>query len=331
MPRLTWLAEELRHVGLKVVEVDGWKTRGSTDFDPVGVTWHATAGSRTSSAQGEVNVILHGSTTAPAPIAQIMADRDGTLYLCAAGLCYHNKIGWDGPNKGLGNSRLLGIEMANDNRGEPWPEVQLDAVRRATAVIMRKLDADPMRRLAAHYEHQPYATRPSGEGSTKSDPYGVDMNAERPRVAAIMRGEDDMTKTEFFAWMTEWSKSADGRADKVAQAVAVLTHDPGKDAAGKIKAGGVQNYADADGKNPTVAPAWALGRAQVATDLGYTNRGLLQEVLAQLKTLTGKDFTDEQAIIAGVLAGLDPALIAAAIPAELAQQVANELATRLAA
>jgi hypothetical protein len=39
---------------------------------------------------------------------------------------------------------------------------------------------------------------------------------------------------------------------------------------------------------------------------------------------------DEPAIVAGVLAGLDPAAIAAAIPPELARQVADELAARLA-
>ena len=40
---------------------------------------------------------------------------------------------------------------------------------------------------------------------------------------------------------------------------------------------------------------------------------------------------DEPAIVAGVLAGLDPAAIAAAIPPELARQVADELAQRLQA
>lgn len=198
MGRLTWLADELRKAGLRVSEVPGWKTRGSDQFHPEGMTWHATAGSRKATAQAEVNVILHGSTSAPPPIAQLMLDRDGTFYVCAAGRCNHNKTGWDGPNKGLGNTHLIGLEMANDNRGEPWPEVQLDAARRGTAAILARLNADPMRRLAAHFEHQPYATRPRGEGSTKSDPHGVDMRKERPRVAALMNGtfiqqEDDVT------------------------------------------------------------------------------------------------------------------------------------------
>jgi hypothetical protein len=202
MGRLTWLAAELRRAGLEVVEVDGWKTRGATAFNPVGVTWHATAGSKHATAQGEVGVILNGSATAPPPIAQLMIFRDGVVYVCAAGRCNHNKVGWAGRNKGLGNSALLGIEMANNNRGEPFPEVQLRAARHATAAIMRRLGADPRGRLAGHYEHQPKEGKPPGERSTKTDPKGVDMSDERARVAALMDGhagfaaklqEDDMT------------------------------------------------------------------------------------------------------------------------------------------
>lgn len=298
MGRLTWMATELRKAGLRVVEVDGWKTRGSENFDPIGVTWHATAGSRNATAQGEVNVILNGSSTAPPPIAQIMAWRDGTLYLCAAGRCNHNKVGWDGPNQGLGNSRLLGIEMANDNRGEPWPEVQLDAVRRATAVIMRKLGADPMKRLAAHYEHQPYATRPPGEGSTKSDPFGVVMTRERPRVAAIMKG-DDVTEAELKTWLTEWARSDAGQD---AIAVAVLTHDPGVDADGKVKPGGVENP-DKAGTNRTFGPAYALNRAVVAATVAYQVReqvDALTDAVAAIAKNVAADDADLPAILEAI-------------------------------
>src|SRR5262249_22257909 len=49
----------------------------------------------------------------------------------------------------------------------------------------------------------------------------------------------------------------------------------------------------------------------------------------QLTALSGKDFTDEEAIVSGILAVLTPQAIAAAIPANLAKQVADELAARL--
>ncbi len=52
--------------------------------------------------------------------------------------------------------------------------------------------------------------------------------------------------------------------------------------------------------------------------------------LMAVKALVSGDNVDEAAIIAGVLAGLDPAAIAAAIPLDIASQVADELAARLA-
>ncbi|MEH0972864.1 hypothetical protein V6U77_17230 [Micromonospora sp. CPCC 205546] len=57
----------------------------------------------------------------------------------------------------------------------------------------------------------------------------------------------------------------------------------------------------------------------------------LDALTAQLNTLSSKDFTDEQAIVTGVLATLTPERIAAAIPTTMARQVADELARRLAA
>jgi GH25 family lysozyme M1 (1,4-beta-N-acetylmuramidase) len=56
----------------------------------------------------------------------------------------------------------------------------------------------------------------------------------------------------------------------------------------------------------------------------------LAALQAQVASLAGND-VDEDAIIAGVLAGLDPAKIAAAIPADVAEQVADILAKRLSA
>ncbi|TDC33630.1 hypothetical protein E1211_18855 [Micromonospora sp. 15K316] len=53
-------------------------------------------------------------------------------------------------------------------------------------------------------------------------------------------------------------------------------------------------------------------------------------LVAQVSGLSSKDFTDEPAIVQGVLASLTPEKIAAAIPPTMAQQVAEELARRLA-
>jgi hypothetical protein len=55
----------------------------------------------------------------------------------------------------------------------------------------------------------------------------------------------------------------------------------------------------------------------------YTMRKVLEQ-------LAGKDFTDEPAIVQGVLSALTPEKIAAAIPPTMAKQVADELTARLA-
>jgi hypothetical protein len=57
----------------------------------------------------------------------------------------------------------------------------------------------------------------------------------------------------------------------------------------------------------------------------------LDQLSTQVTALAGRDFTDEQAIVTGVLAGLPPEKIAQAIPPQLARDVADELARRMVA
>lgn len=54
-------------------------------------------------------------------------------------------------------------------------------------------------------------------------------------------------------------------------------------------------------------------------------------LVAQVNELSGKDFTDEEQIVSGVLAGLPPEKIAEAIPPQIARDVADELSRRLTA
>jgi hypothetical protein len=42
--RDTQLANRLRALGVRVIEVDGWQSRGSDSYAPVGGLWHHTAG-----------------------------------------------------------------------------------------------------------------------------------------------------------------------------------------------------------------------------------------------------------------------------------------------
>lgn len=197
MARALWLADVLRGAGLPVVEVPGWRERGRSTFYPRGIICHATAGSRTATDQGEINVLLNGSASAPPPIAQLYLSRSGTWHVVASGACNHCLVGWAGPHRGFGNRELLGVEAANDNGrdaprvpAEPWPAVQLDSYARGVAAISRHAGW-PVGRVAGHKEHQPYPP-PPGSTSTKSDPT-FDMPTFRAHVTgAPSTGDDDM-------------------------------------------------------------------------------------------------------------------------------------------
>lgn len=81
---------------------------------------------------------------------------------------------------------------------------------------------------------------------------------------------------------------------------------------------------------------WAAGGTLGATyDKAVAAAAGVARLEAAVAQLVGRDLVDEPAIVAGVLAGLDPMAIAAAVvnalPADEAKKVADELAARLAA
>ncbi|MBM0203204.1 hypothetical protein JNW90_08870 [Micromonospora sp. STR1s_5] len=98
-----------------------------------------------------------------------------------------------------------------------------------------------------------------------------------------------------------------------------------------------RNLTVLDGRNPIGQIYTRMVEGKDATDAKFaptfpTLKGLSGQINALQTTLTalaGRDFTDEPAIVAGVLAGLTPEKIAAAIPAALTEQVADELAKRM--
>nr|MDT0658019.1 N-acetylmuramoyl-L-alanine amidase [Micromonospora sp. DSM 115978] len=186
--RLLWLPEVLRAAGLTVVEIPGWRTRGSESWGPIkGLIYHATA-DKARTGQGDLDddagaiaVIRDGRPGLPGPIASAYIDRQGGWHIIASGRCNTVKTGWGGELSGLGNSSIAGFEAENDNKGEPWPAAQLDSLRRGFAAILRRLDL-PVRMLVGHKEHQP---------GDKSDPFGINMADFRASVARVLAGRDD--------------------------------------------------------------------------------------------------------------------------------------------
>ncbi len=183
MSRVLWLPDVLRSADLIVHEVDGWRTRGESSdgarqYAPRGVIVHATAGSRNSTDAGEIRVLLNGSNTAPAPISQLYLGRSGEWWVVASGKCNHALTGTKGALRGLGNWNLLGIEAANNNVDEVWPEAQFESYIRGVAALTKFSGWTAAGNVSGHKEHQ-YG---------KSDPT-FDMNHFRLRVAQqVMEG-----------------------------------------------------------------------------------------------------------------------------------------------
>lgn len=158
---LTWLADELRAAGLKVVEYDGWKTRarssgGFASGRPVCVMWHHTASNTT--PQNDASYMCNGSSSKP--IANVLIARDGTVWVLAAGATNTN---------GKGKSRTFsrgtvpadsmntwgfGMEIANTGVGEPYPKAQIDAAFVVSNTVNRKMGNKPTD-VCTHQDYAP--------------------------------------------------------------------------------------------------------------------------------------------------------------------------------
>lgn len=143
---LTWMAEAFRENGLKVKEVQGWRTAGRPfTFAPIGVVFHHTASNPARGPAAALGTVTHGraaTVTTPAlpgPLCNVLVGRDSSVYLVAAG--YANHAGSGGPFRTVpldsGNRYLAGVEVENDGLGEVWTEELLDtcAVVFATFLI----------------------------------------------------------------------------------------------------------------------------------------------------------------------------------------------------
>lgn len=176
--KLTWMPTTLLDAGLKVAEVDGWPNRGRAEMGEVlGVMLHHTAGPR-SGNMPSLRTLIDGRPDLSGPLSQLGLGRDGTFYVIAAGRANHAGAGeWQGVS--AGNSSFIGIECENTGKSDdsPWPEVQLDALARGVAVLLKKLD----RKVIWCVGHKEYAL-PKGR---KPDP-DFDMDAFRERVKRLM-------------------------------------------------------------------------------------------------------------------------------------------------
>ncbi len=170
----TGIADRLRAAGLKVSEVAGWQSRSAGSFDPRGSVDHHTAGPATGNAPS-LDVCINGRSDLPGPLCNVLAARDNTMFVIAAGRANHAGSGsWRGLS---GNSSVYGIERENvGTNAEPWRPDQTDAAARAHAALIRgRADASMVCR------HAEWTTR-------KPDTHDVDGNHLRALVADYLAG-----------------------------------------------------------------------------------------------------------------------------------------------
>lgn len=177
---LVWMKDVLLATGLKVAEVEEWRTRGlDRPFDPSGVIVHHTGGPATGNMPS-LGIVTNGRPDLAGPLSQLALGRDGTFYLVAAGFANHAGRGaWNGI--ATGNTSFVGIECENGGTPAdvPWPDVQMDALRRGVGAILTRLGAPPMMCCG----HREWAL-PAGR---KVDPL-FDIDAFRADVAQAIAG-----------------------------------------------------------------------------------------------------------------------------------------------
>ncbi|MGW0578074.1 peptidoglycan-binding protein [Streptomyces sp. NPDC002920] len=183
------LVAALKAEGVTVVEHTGWRTHNRNhkgSWGPVnGVIIHHTV---TSGTSGSVAMCFNGYTALPGPLCHGVIAKDGTVHLVGNGRANHAGSG-DGDvlraviaekalpapdeNDTDGNVHFYGFECVNLGNGkDPWPEVQLEAMVRASAALCRAHG------WSAHsvIGHKEWT-------NTKIDPRGFAMTDFRARVA----------------------------------------------------------------------------------------------------------------------------------------------------
>ena len=175
MPMLTDLAHAARKSDLRVVEIDGWKSRGHGPMrEACSIAIHHTATSnRAVGNYPTLGIVRDGRPGLSGPLSQLGLGRDGTVYVIAAGKSSHA-----GRTRALrqGNSCSIGIEAEHPGTGG-WSAVQYKAYVRLAAALAQHYGI-PIDHIEGHKE----IAAPPGR---KSDP-NFSMDEFRRDVAQVI-------------------------------------------------------------------------------------------------------------------------------------------------
>lgn len=178
------LANRLRAEGLKVIEVDGWRERGSSTFSPRGSVNHHTAGPRSGNAPS-LGTCINGRPDVPGPLCHVLMARDRTCYVIASGRANH--AGRGGFRGLVGNSSVYGLEVENVGTSvEPATPELLDAMYRVHAAFLRGI-ANPDPALVC--QHEEWTSR-------KIDFHDLAFEPFRQNVRARLAGPPQPPKPE---------------------------------------------------------------------------------------------------------------------------------------
>lgn len=211
---LTDLADACRKSGLKVVEVDGWRTRGHGPMSDVQtLVAHHTATSRAASGDyPSLRIVRDGRSDLPGPLAQLGLGRSGTVYVIAAGVAYHAGETWSSSQN---NWNAIGIEAEADGVSS-WDPAQVDAYARLCHALIEHYGLS-VARVQGHKE----IAKPAGR---KIDP-NFDMAAFRGRVSIVSTEKglimDDKVKAAFDA-INKREDAQDEKLDRLLEAVGTL-------------------------------------------------------------------------------------------------------------
>lgn len=274
MPYLTNLAEIAKSAGLTVVEQPNWRVRGHGSMVDVRyIVPHHTAGSKYGDAPS-LSVVQNGRSDLAGPLAHFLLARSGTVYVIAAGQCWHT-----GPTllAAQSNPHAIGIE-AEGTGIDPWPEVQMIAFAKLCAALAKAFGL-PASRVMGHKEIcapvgrkvDPNFSMPEFRAlvqkymSGNPDPAPVTPNQEEDEYMSIANGEPT-TGTE---WKTvhvplnghRYLRVATSYGDQAKIQVSMVDDTPAGSGSG-VKTVVANGTADADRPGP-----WDLSK----TDQRYDN------------------------------------------------------------
>jgi peptidoglycan hydrolase-like protein with peptidoglycan-binding domain len=142
----------LNPIGVQVVEIDGWQSRGRTyaTFDPYGSVNHHTAGPRVGVAPS-LGICINGRSDLPGPLCNVHQQRNDVVNVVAAGVANHAGRGsWQGMS---GNQSVFGLEVEHCGYpDEPFDDRRLDISYRVHAAFLSGLEKPNAVMQCQHYE-----------------------------------------------------------------------------------------------------------------------------------------------------------------------------------